>query len=145
MNLLLLPTGFFIYRVWRVAATVSHGHRQASEWRFNLRWMGIVMILCLFGNAMVYSKGALISWNMQEVRTLWSFFRSQISVLLGTASLMGLVVLSLSDPSILKESPPQRGMYRALIVIVEKLLLRFWWAALGLDDGLGRRDRARFV
>ena len=90
---------------------------------------------------MVYSKGALIAWNMQEVHTVWSFLRSQFSVLAGTASLMGLVVLSLSEPSILKESTPQRGMYRAMMVIVEKLLPRFWWAALGLGIVFGFADR----
>ncbi len=84
--------------------------------------MGIMMLVCLLNNAVVYSKGALIVWNMQEVHTVWSFLRSQFSVLAGTASLMGLVVLSLSEPSILKESTPQRGMYRAMMVIVEKLL-----------------------
>ncbi len=36
MNLLLLLTGFFIYRVWRVAGVVSHSQPQAEEWRFNL-------------------------------------------------------------------------------------------------------------
>ena len=50
MNLLLLLTGFFIYRVWRVAGVVSHGQPQAGEWCFNLRWMGIVMLLCLLNN-----------------------------------------------------------------------------------------------
>ena len=99
------------------------------------------MVGCLLGNAMVYSKGALIEWHMQEMPNLSSLFWSQLSVLGGTASLMGLVVLSLSEPSILEETTPQRGMYRAMTIIVEKLLFRFWWAALGLGIVFGFADR----
>ncbi|WP_299493258.1 hypothetical protein [Acaryochloris sp. IP29b_bin.137] len=140
MNLLLILTGFFIYRAWQVAGVVSQGQPQVKDWRFHLRWISIVMLLCLLNNAMVYSKGALIAWNIQETRSLWSFLRSQFSVITGTSSLMGLVIMSLSEPSILKESTPQRGMYRAMMVIVEKLLPRFWWAVLGLGIVFGFAD-----
>ena len=141
MNLLLLLTGFFIYRVCRIVVKVTQHQPSAQQWRDNLRFIGIIMTVCLLANAMAYGKGALILWHMEEAPTLWSLIKSQISVILGTASLMWLVGYGLTDPSILEESTPQRGMYRAMTVIVELLLCRFWWAVLGFGVVFGFADR----
>ncbi|MDJ0705020.1 MAG: hypothetical protein QNJ46_17195 [Leptolyngbyaceae cyanobacterium MO_188.B28] len=141
MNLLLLLTGFFIYRVCRIVARVTKHQPAAQQWRDNLRFIGIIMTVCLLANAMAYGKGALILWHMEEEPTMGSLVRTQASVLLGTASLMWLVGAGLADPSILQESTPQRGMYRAMTVIVEQLLFRFWWAAIGFGIVFGVADR----
>ena len=45
---------------------------------------------------------------------------------------MWLVVLALQEPAVLREPTPELGAFRAMVVVAEKLLPRFWWAAAGV-------------
>ena len=123
----------------RVIPRVLEGRDDAPQWRGALLYAAWVMILTLLVNAQGFAKTNLIMYELgARAGTGWlRQLASHASVLAGTASLMWLVVRSLQDPAVLQERTPMLGASRAMVLIAEKLLPQFWWAALGLGVVFG--------
>ncbi|MFC1850513.1 hypothetical protein ACFL27_10010 [candidate division CSSED10-310 bacterium] len=131
-----------VYLWWihhRVVDQVVRGLEDAQEWRKALLRAGWIMILILLVNAQAFVKMNLLVWEIGngEAGTWVKLLTTHLSVLCGTGSLMWLVVLSLREPAVFEEPRPQLGTFRAMVVVTEKLLPRFWWAALGLGTVFG--------
>gem|GEM_PF-2218566 len=138
MFLLLATAAFFVWRACRVSSQVTQGREQAREWRYALMSAGTLTIAILLANSMAFAKEAMIApWMEEQPPTFWELLGPQLSVVAGTASLMWLAVRALRHPSVFEEPTPELGMSRAVLVIVERLLPRFWMAVLGLGVVFG--------
>lgn len=139
ISMFALAGGFLWWIHHGVVDRVVREKENPAEWRQALLWAGWIMILILLTNAEAFAKMNLIEWEFAtEVPGTWRrLFFSHLGVLVGTGSLMCLVVRALQDPSVLEETAPLLGTSRAMVVVAEKLLPRFWWAALGLGTLFG--------
>jgi uncharacterized membrane protein (Fun14 family) len=131
-----------VYLWWihcRVVGQVVEDLENAKEWRIALLRAGWIMILILLLNAQGFVKMNHLSWEfgLEGDKSLMQLLTTHLSVLVGTGSLMWLVVLALKEPSVLEEPTPQLGTFRTMVVVAEKLLPRFWWAVLGLGTIFG--------
>lgn len=146
-SLFALAGGFMWLIRSRVAPRVLQGRQDAKEWLSALLYAGWVMILILLVNAQGFVKMALMDWEAgMGVRGTWlELLGSHLSVLAGTASLMWLVVRSLQDPAVLREPTPMLGASRVMVLVAEKMLLQFWWAALGFGVVFGYAAGPGFV
>jgi len=138
ISLFVLAAGFLAYLHLRVAPMLPTLHPD-GEYRRAVVGAASIMLGILLTNALAFSKLNLIDWEFsgQVSGTRWELLTSHASVLLGTASLMWLVTLATREPVVWAEQTPMRAATRTWVVIAEKLLPRFWWAALGLGALFG--------
>jgi len=123
----------------RVVDDVLRDKEDAAEWRTPLLGAAWIMIGILTVNAQGYVKMNLIGWEIggQTPGTGMDLLVSHLGVLGGTASLMWLVALALKEPAVLREPDPHLGAYRVMVVVAERLVVRFWWAVLGIGVVFG--------
>jgi len=139
LSLALMAAGFGVLAHLRTAASVAKGRAGADERLVAVRGTAWIMIGVLLANALAFAKLALIDAeiNSPVPATRWDLITTHGSVLLGTGSLMGLVVLALGQPAVWAEPTPMLASTRLMVVIAERLLPRFWWAAVGLGALFG--------
>ena len=139
ISLLALAGGHMWWIHHRVADEVLRGREDAAQWRGALLGASWIMVLALLVNAQGFAKMTLMVQTVgTEGRETWlELLGWYVSVVGGTASLMWLVVRALREPVVLREPTPAMGASRVMVVVAEKLLPRFWWAALGLGAVFG--------
>lgn len=122
------------YTASRIAAT----KQSPLDWRVALIGAPLLMQLILLMNAM-----AFVGWAEIAAAELGrsSVLEDQLWLLGGTGGLMLLTAAALDDPAVRSAPDPATAAGRAYTVMVERLLVRFWWAALGLGLIFGVRAR----
>lgn len=132
-SLFVLAGGHLWWIHRHVVDKVLAGHEDAKNWRAALLGAAWMMILVLLCNAQAFAKLNLIDWEFGRSTppAWWRLLASHLGVLAATGSLMGLVACALREDVVLREPTPALGAYRAMVVVTEKLLPRFWWAAAG--------------
>ena len=133
-SLFLLAGGHLWWIHHSVVGRALAEREDSDEWRPALLGAGWIMTLTILLNAQVFMKMNFIEWEFgRGGRGPWlDLVTSHLSVLAGTWALMWLVARSLREPAVVREPTPMLGAYRVMVVTAERLLLRFWWAALGL-------------
>ncbi len=135
--LMLLTAGAFAARLWLVVGRATAGLADADERRDTLRAAGIVMQLCLVCNGLGFFGAARIGAVVDGVPDPAALLWDQLAVLAGTAALLELVVRAVREETVLGAESPRLAWIRALTAIVERLLPRFAWAAVGLGTVFG--------
>jgi len=118
----------------RVVGRVLAGREDSDQWRAALLGASWIMTLTILLNAQGFMKMNLMDWQIRggESGPWLTLLSSHVSVLVGTWALLWLVVRSLREPAVVDEPTAMLGACRMMVVTAEKLLPRFWWAALGL-------------
>jgi hypothetical protein len=140
MSSLFAVAGVILWWIHRHVVDQALVSRQdTAEWRRALLAGAWIMIGILTLNAQGYVKMNQIAWEISGPTPGrgMDLLISHLGVLGGTASLMWLVALALKEPAVLEEPAPQLATYRVMVVVAEKLLPRFWWAALGFGIVFG--------
>ena len=138
-SLFLVAGGHLWWIHRRVVSKALEDRDDAAEWRQALLSVGWCMIVVLLVNAQWFVKMNLLDWEVGSgVRgARLELLASHLGVLAGTSLLMSLVARALREPAVLAEPTPVLGAHRAMVVMVEKLLPRFWLAALGVGVVFG--------
>ena len=133
-SLFLVAAGHLWWIHHRVVAQVLADRDDSAEWRPVLLGAGWIMTLIILLNAQGFMKMNLMDWQINggESGQWLDLLSSHMSVLVGTWALMWLVVRAMRAPAVVREPTPMLGASRMMVVTAEKLLPRFWWAALGL-------------
>ncbi len=118
----------------RVVDQVVAEREDSGQWRAALLGASWIMTLTILVNAQSFMGSNFISWQIRfgESGPWLELLSSHVSVLVGTWALLWLIVRALRDPAVVGEPTAMLGACRMMVVTAEKLLLRFWPAALGL-------------
>ena len=135
---ILVLAGISISLAFFTASKVTDNLENKGEWKAALLRAVILMDLILLVNATGFVSVAEID-SIDQNR--WHILENQFWLLIGTASLMALGEAAIRDPWVLDTSKPKITTARVFVRIMEKLLFRFWWAALGLGLIFGFRAR----
>lgn len=137
--LLLAVTGAAWLHCARTAWRIAEGRADGTDWRVGLLGAATLVLLVLLMNAAAFvSWAGIAAWETPDEGSL---LETQLWLLAGTAGLMSLVAAGLADPTVRAAPDPGTAVSRAFTAIVERLLFRFWWAALGLGFLFGVRAR----
>ncbi len=125
--------GFSAWRAVAASKAVPEGERGP------LVGQAVVMQLVLLTNAMAFVDWVGIEWWSGRhlgpaASSPWTLAMNQAALLIGTFGLMELVVQAVDDP---RSRPDGAPVPELILVAVEKLLPRFWLAALGLATIFG--------
>lgn len=132
-------------RAFRIASTVAADKEDPDAWRKGLVAVAVLTHVILLTNAL-----AFISWveiAASEMPERGSLLKQQLSLILGTAGLMALTSAAVGDPTVRAASNLSEAAGAAMTAAVRRLLVRFWWAALGLGVvfGVAARSVALFL
>lgn len=133
--------------VWRAAVAarqVTAGREDAADCRRALVSAAAIMVLILLVNASAFISWIEIEWwmwqdHMDETGappSRWTLVYDQFALLFGSAALMWLTVAAIRDKRAIECDVRLMGP-TVMLIIVEKLLPRFWLAALGVGAIFG--------
>lgn len=128
----MVATTFYAFRI---ASRVAQEKSDASGWREALVAVAVVAQLILLMNALAFVSHVVIAAH--EMPEEGGLLERQLWLLLGTAGLMALTAAALGDESVREASSPSEAAGAALTAVVERLLVRFWWAAIGVGVVFG--------
>ncbi len=125
--------------VWRAAVAarqVTAEREDAADCRGALISGAAITVLILLANAMAFISQIEVQWwtwqdHMAEAPSRWTLVWDQAALLFGSAGLMWLTVAAIRNPRAI-ECDPRLMAPNVMLIMVEKLLPRFWLAALGV-------------
>ena len=135
--LMFTAAAVLVVRLWRVVGRATAGLPDADERSRILRTAGIIMQGCLVTNGLGFLSSARLLAEADGLSNPPAVVWHQLVVIAGTLSLLELVVRAVREETALEADDPRRAWIRALTAIVERLLPRFWWAAVGLGTVFG--------